>query len=112
MSNPVKSEPTPRATPSLHLVEALGRRHGSLNGQTANVLPALLQKRDQVVDGQHDVGHQLLLGHTDVANGNTHAQDFLELEFDGRLDLINLGAQVIRMRDRGWELAGYRETRR
>ena len=112
MSNPVKPETTPKATPSPHLVEALGRRHGSLDGQAANVLPALLQERNQVVDGQHDVSHQLLLGHADVANGNTHAQDLLELKLDGRLDLSDLGAQVIRVRDRGRELAGYRQTRR
>lgn len=88
------------------LVEALGRRHGSLDGQATNVLPALLQQRDQVVDGQHDVANKLLLGHANVADGDTHAENLLQLELDGGLDLGDLVAQVVGVRDRGRELAG------
>lgn len=88
------------------LVQALGRRHGSLNGQATNVLPALLQQRDQVVDGQHDVANKLLLGHADIADGDTHAENLLQLELDGGLDLGDLVAQVVGVRDRGGELAG------
>src|SRR5690606_295011 len=87
------------------LVDAAGRRHGSLDGKAPNVLPALLQKRDEVVDGQHDVGDQLLLGHLDVADGDTHAEHLLELELDGRLDLVQLAAKVLGVRDGRGELA-------
>ena len=87
------------------LVEALGRRHGSLDGKASNVLPALLQERNQVVDGQHDVGNELVLVHADVSDGDTHAENLLQLELDGGLDLSDLAAQVIRVRDRGRELA-------
>jgi hypothetical protein len=92
-----------------HLVEALGRRHGSLDRQATNVLPALLQQRDEVVDRQHDVGHQLLLLHADVADRDTHAQNLLELELDGRLDLGDLGREVVGVRDGRGELAGCEE---
>lgn len=87
------------------LVDAAGRRHGSLDGKAPNVLPALLQKRDKVVDGQHDVGDQLLLGHLDVADGDTHAEHLLELELDSRLDLVHLAAKVLSVRDGRGELA-------
>lgn len=91
---------------STRLVETLGGRHGSLDGQATNVLPALLQQRDQVVDGQHDVANQLLLGHANVADGDTHAQNLLELELDGGLDLGDLVGEVVGVGDGGGELAG------
>lgn len=89
------------------LVQALGRRHGSLDGQATNVLPTLLQQGDQVVDGQHDVSNKLFLGHANVANGNTHAENLLQLELDGGFDLDDLVAQVVGVRDGSRELAGY-----
>lgn len=91
-----------------NLVEALGRRHGSLDGEASNVLPALLQERDQVVDGKHDVANELLLLHTDVADGDTHAENLLELELDGGLDLVDLASQVIGVGDGSRELSGCR----
>jgi hypothetical protein len=91
-----------------HLVEALGRRHRSLDRQAAHILPALLQQRDEVVDGQHDVGDQLVLGHADIANSNTHTQDFLQLELDGALDFVDLGGQVFVVGDGGGEFTSYK----
>ena len=80
--------------------------HGSLDDKTSNVLPALLQQRNQVVDGKHDVGDELLLVHVDVSDGNTHAENLLQLELDGGLDLVDAASQVIGVRDGGRELAG------
>lgn len=94
--------------PATNLVEALGRRHGSLDGKASNVLPALLQQRDQVVDGKHDVANKLLLLHTDVADGDTHAENLLELELDGGLDLVDLASQVVGVGDGSRELSGCR----
>jgi hypothetical protein len=91
----------------VHLVETLGRRHGSLDGQGTNVLPALLQKRDEVVDGQHDVADQLILSHANIANSGTHTQNLLQLELDGALDFGDLVVEIFGVRDGGWELAGY-----
>lgn len=82
------------------------RRHGSLDDKTSDVLPALLQQRDEVVDGQHDVGNQLLGLHVDVSDGDTHAENLLQLELDGRLDLVDAASQVIGVGDGGRELAG------
>jgi len=87
------------------LVETLGRRHGSLDGQASNVLPALLEKRDKVVDGQHNVTDEVVFGHVDVADSDTHAENLLQLELDGGLDVGDLGAEILGVRDGGRELA-------
>lgn len=84
----------------------MGRRHGSLDDKTANVLPALLEKGDEVVDGQHEVGNELVLGQVDVTDGDTETQHLLELELDGRLDVVHLGLHVLGVGDGGRELAG------
>ena len=89
------------------LVETLGRRHGSLDGQASDVLPALLKKRDEVVDGQHDVTDEVVLGHVDVADSDTHAENLLQLELDGGLDIGDLGAEILGVRDGGRELASW-----
>ena len=88
------------------LVDAPGRGHGGLDGQAADVLPALLQEGDEVVDGQHDVANQLLLVHANVSDGDTHAENLLQLELDGRLDLGDLVGEVVGVGDGGGELAG------
>jgi hypothetical protein len=93
-----------------HLVKALGRRHRSLDRQAANVLPSLLKQRHEVVDGQHDVGDQFILGHANVSDGNTHAENLLKLELDGGLDLIDLAAQVLVVGDGSREFTSLRET--
>lgn len=74
------------------LVQTTRWRHGSFNRQAADVLPAFLKKRDQVVDGQHDIANKLILGHPNIAHRDSHAQDLLQLEFDRGLDFGHLGA--------------------
>lgn len=69
-----------------------------------------LQKRDQEVDGQHGILHDLVLVHVDVTNGNTEAKDLLELELDGRSDLVDFSAQVFSVGDGGREFASLGET--
>lgn len=86
-----------------HLVKALGRRHRSLDCQAAHVLPSLLQQGDEVVDSQHDVGDQLILSHANVSDGDTHAENLLQLELDGRLDFVDLGGQIFVVGDGGGE---------
>lgn len=96
-----------RPTCSSHLVETLGRRHRGFDSQTTNVLPSLLQQGHKVVDSQHDVRDQLILGHTDVSNSDAHAQHLLQLKLDGRLHFVDLAAQVFVVRDGGREFTGY-----
>ena len=55
---------------------------------------------------QHDVGKNLVVGHLDVADGDTQAENLLELELDRRADLGDLVVQVLSVRDGGGELAG------
>jgi hypothetical protein len=94
----------------LNLVDALGWGHGRLDGKRANVLPSLLKEGDEVVDSQHDVTDKLVLGHANISNGDTHAENLLELELDGALDLSDLVGQIFGVRDGSWELAGLGET--
>lgn len=76
-----------------------------------DILPALLQQRNQIVDSQHDVGDEFVLGHAHVADSHAQTQHLLQLELDGALDLGELGAQVVGVGDRGGELAGLGQTR-
>ena len=57
------------------LVETFWGSHGALDVQRADVLPVLLEERDQEVDGQVNVVDQLILGHADVSDSNVQAQD-------------------------------------
>jgi hypothetical protein len=66
-------------------------------------LPALLQQGYEVVDSQHYVGDQLILSHANIANSDTHAQDLLQLELDGRLDFGDLATQIFVVGDWGGE---------
>ena len=56
------------------LVQALCWTHGALNVKRPDILPMLLQKRNQKVDGQMDVVNQLVLGHVCVSDGNIETQ--------------------------------------
>jgi len=93
-----------------YLVESLWWRHRCLDGQAANILPSLFQERDKVVNSQHDVGDQLILGHLNVSDSDTHTQDLLQLEFDGGLDFIDLGAEIFVVGNWGWEFTSLGET--
>jgi hypothetical protein len=93
-----------------NLIQSLRWAHACLDGQAANVLPALLQEGDEVVDGQHDVADELVLSHADVSDRNTQAQNLLQLELDGGLDLGDLAGKVFVVGDGGGELARLGET--
>jgi len=92
------------------LIETLWWRHGSFDGQATNVLPALLQQGDQVVDSQHDITDQLILSHTDIADSDTHAENLFELELYGGLDVSDLVGEIFGMGDWGWEFASLGEA--
>ena len=69
-----------------------------------DVLPVLLQQRDEEVGGQQDVGDQFIIILSGITDSYTHTQHLLQLEFDGRLRILNLSLQVITMRDGGGKL--------
>lgn len=54
---------------------------------------------------QHDVSEKLLVSHLSVADGNTQAENFLELELDSAAYIQNLCSKVIGVRDWRRELA-------
>lgn len=56
---------------------------------------------------QHDVSQNLVISHLDVANGDTHAKNLLQLELNGRANLIEFVVQVLSVRHGGGELAGW-----
>lgn len=78
--------------------------------QAPNVLPALLQQRDEVIDSQHDVTNQMVLSHANVPNSNTETQNLLQLELDSALDIGDLLGEVLGVGDGGGELSGLGET--
>lgn len=113
MANALSEEaPTfgPAQKAIIRLIESVWWRHGSLDGQGSHVLPSLLEEGDEVVDGQHDVGDELILSHANVTDGDTHAENLLKLELDGGLDVVDLALEVLVVRDWGWELSGLGET--
>lgn len=65
----------------------------------ATHLPVLLQKRDEEVDGKHRVGDELVIGHLDVADGDTEAENLLQLELDRRANLGDLVSEVLSVGD-------------
>jgi len=93
------------------LEETNGLAHSRFDVKRLDILPVLLEEGDEEVDAQHDIGENLILGHLNVANGNTQAKHFLQLELDCRLDFDNLVGEVLRMADGGRELASFRKTR-
>ncbi|GBE59374.1 short-chain dehydrogenase, putative [Babesia ovata] len=86
-------------------VDLLRLTHGALDGETTHVVPVLLEQTDKVVDGENDVRPQLLVGHLDVSNGDTHAEHLLQLELDTGLDLPDLVLHVVAVGQLGGELA-------
>lgn len=101
----------PRTVASNYLKQSLRLAHGRFDVQAADVLPVLLQQRDKEVDGHHDVGNKFVFGHLDVSDGNSKAENLLQLELDGSTDFINLLVQVVDMGDGIWGLAGLVEAR-
>jgi hypothetical protein len=85
--------------------------HGRLQVQRLDVLPVLLQQGDEEVDGQHDVGNQLIVCHLEVTDGNTQTENLLKLELDSGTDFVGLIGQGVAVRDGGRELTNLVETR-
>ena len=56
------------------LVEPLHWSHGGLDVQGPNVLPVLLQQRDEEVHGKMNVLDEVVFSHADVADGDRQAE--------------------------------------
>jgi len=75
-----------------------------------DILPVLLEERNEEVDAQHDVAKNLIIIHLDVADGNTQAEDLLELELDGGAYFGDLAVEVLRVGNRSREFSSLGET--
>jgi len=84
--------------------------HGGLDVEGLDVVPVLLEEGDQEIDGHHGVLTEFGLVHTDVANGDTHAQNLLELELDVGLDGVAFLLDVVVVGDQGRELTSLVQT--
>jgi len=71
-----------------------------------DVVPVLLEEGDQEIDGHHAVLTELITGHANIADGDTHAQDLLELELDVGFHVVALLLDVVVVGDQGGELTG------
>ena len=57
------------------LEDSLGWSHGAFDVKRPDVLPVLLQQGHQEVDGQCDVGVQLVWGHAHMTNAGRQTQN-------------------------------------
>ena len=94
-----------------HLEEAVRRTHSGLDVQRLDVLPVLLQQGHQEVDSRLDVDEQLLFGHFNVTDGDSHAKNLLKLELDLGLDVVDLVLERLVVGGERRELAGLVQTR-
>jgi len=92
------------------LVQAHGLAHSSLDVQRLDVLPVLLEQRDEEVDAQHHVSKHLVIVHLNMTNSDTQAKNFLKLELDGRTDFGDFVGEVFIIGDGGREFASFGET--
>ena len=51
------------------------------------VSPELCTRKGENIRTQHDVAKDLVLGHLNMADGDTQAENLLELELDGGANL-------------------------
>ena len=93
-----------------YLVDTLWFSHGGLDGQGFDVLPVLLEERNQEVDGQVQVLDELIFRHINITDSNVEAKDLLHLELDGGLDIIDFTKHIILMGQHGWEFTSLVQT--
>jgi hypothetical protein len=55
---------------------------------------------------QHHISKHLVIGHLDVANGDTQAKNLFELELDGGTNFSDFVAEVFTVGNRSRKLAG------
>ena len=85
-------DPNGRCTRGLvfSLVQALTGAHGTLDVERPDVLPILLEERDEEIDGETDVGRQVVGLHGHVADGDGQAKHLLR---KGKLNTKALDGQ-------------------
>jgi len=90
---------------STRLEETLGLAHRRLQVERLDVLPVLLEKRDQEVDSQHGVRKDIFTGHLDMAHSDSQTEHLLQLELDGGSYIGDLVSEILGVRDGSRELS-------
>ena len=85
--------------------------HGALDVEGLNVLPSLLQQRNEEVHGHLDVEGELVGGETDVTDGDTDAKNLLQLELDSALHVVELVSHGLVVSEEDRELASLVKVR-
>jgi len=80
--------------------------HGALDVEGFDVLPSLLEERDQEVDRHLNVDGQFQRLQGDVSDCDTDAKHLLQLELDGALEVVDLLFHAFSMGDQDRELVG------
>lgn len=57
------------------LIQTLRLSHRTLDIERSHVLPVLLQKGDQEIDGKIDICHKFFVAHINMANGHSKAEN-------------------------------------
>lgn len=57
------------------LIQTLRFSHCALDIERSHVLPVLLQKGDQEIDGKIDICHKFILAHFNMANGHSKTEN-------------------------------------
>jgi len=91
-------------------VDPDGLAHGRLDMQRLDVLPILLQERNEEINAQHDIGENLVVVHFNMANSDAQAEDLLELEFDSGAYFRKLVREIFSVRDGSREFSSLGKT--
>jgi hypothetical protein len=76
--------------------------------ESLDVVPVLLQERDEEIDRNEHVLPQLMGFHGNVTDGDTETQDLLQLELNVGTDFIGLLLKILRVSSHNRELTQLR----
>merc|ERR1740117_687054 len=85
--------------------------HGALHVQSLDIVPVLLQQRNQEVDSHQRILPNLICCHVHMPDGNTHTENLLQLKLHLAADLGDLRFEIVSVLNEGWELASFVQAR-
>jgi hypothetical protein len=88
-----------------NLEDTLRATLGGLDDERLDVLPVLLEQRDEKVDRDGEVLNELILSEADVTDGDADAEHLLELKLDSAAEVVALLGEIVGVRDQRRELA-------
>jgi len=92
------------------LVNSMGFSHSSLDIKGFDVLPILLEERNEEVDGHGDIDNQLIFRMSNVSNGHSDAKYFLQLKLHRAFHIRHFRFHILVGSEKGWEFASFVQT--